>query len=592
MLTRWIAHTAVRALPFTLFLGVLLGSVRAWDEVRAGLWLLVFDELQRGLVLAAGLTLLFFLASLLFRGMARSLGLDDVPATALGTAAALAPIFSVAGYEINRRLLPGITEPLSIVGNLVMLVAMVYFWSFLGRWFAAFRANPPGAMPSPLRYWPLVAIAAVPVFLGVLRAGAPTVPVLFVLIDTLRADRLGCYGNPLSPSPSLDRLAREGILYQDVVTPATSTKSSIASLFTGKDVHAHGVYVGNREDREGYVTQRIREEEETMAEAFRDAGYVTVAWVQNGHVSKLSRYDQGFTSFTENAGSVNTIHDRFRRWFPRGHRYPFFAYLHIIDVHGPYKPPAPWNKLYGADAFSLYDKVPIDDWRDYVRGTRLGEYEFGPEEMRKIRSLYDGQIKLVDSVLGTLFEELRAADLYDSMCIVVTSDHGDGFQEHGFMGHSHHPYTELTHVPLIVKLPGGARAGTIETGQFRLRDLGSQVAVWAGIPPPSTAAPAAESDLIVSENHISTDAGEFPVAVSVRNDSLKMIRLPDGRQTLYHIGNDPAETIDRTAGFPEAVARFSAVVDRIGNERARNIDQAVLPKSTVDELKALGYVGD
>ncbi|NNE10175.1 MAG: sulfatase-like hydrolase/transferase, partial [Gemmatimonadetes bacterium] len=440
MLTRWIAHTIVRALPFTLALGLLLGALRAGSELRAGLWLPVFDELQRGLLLAAGLTLLFLLASLLFRGMARSLGLKDVPATALGTAAALAPIYSVAGYEVNRRLLPGITEPASIVGNLLMLGAMVYFWSFLGRWFTSFRANPPGAMPSALRYWPLLLIAAVPVCAGVLRAAAPPVPVLFVLIDTLRADRLGCYGNPASPSPSLDRLAREGILYQDVVTPATSTKSSIASLFTGKDVYAHGVYMGNREDREGYVTQRIREEEETMAEAFRDAGYMTVAWVQNGHVTKLSRYDQGFASFTENAGSVNTIYDRFMRWFPRGRRYPFFAYLHIIDVHGPYKPPAPWNKLYRPDAFSIYDRVPVEEWRKHVRMTRLGEFAFETHEMEKIRSLYDGQIKLVDSVLGKLFEQLRDAGLYDSTCIVVTSDHGDGFQEHGFMGHSHYPY--------------------------------------------------------------------------------------------------------------------------------------------------------
>jgi hypothetical protein len=196
MLTRWIAHTIVRALPFTLALGLLLGVLHAWGEVRAGLWLPVFDELQRGLVLAAGLTILFFLASLLFRGMARSLGLKEVPATALGTAAALAPIYSVAGYEVNRRLLPGITEPVSIVGNLVMLGGMVLLWSFLGRWFTSFRSNPPGAMPSPLRYWPLLLLAAVPATLGLLRAGAPTVPVLFVLLDTLRADRLGCYGNP------------------------------------------------------------------------------------------------------------------------------------------------------------------------------------------------------------------------------------------------------------------------------------------------------------------------------------------------------------------------------------------------------------
>jgi arylsulfatase A-like enzyme len=279
--------------------------------------------------------------------------------------------------------------------------------------------------------------------------------VLVVLIDALRADHLGCYGHSRDTSPIIDSLSRESVLFETAMSPASWTKPSIPSLFTGLYPIQHGVFTGNTQDSADRITSDVlRDEHITLAEALREAGYATGAFVENVQISSFMGFDQGFDVYAEDLGDAQSISNRFIKWLDSGIEGPFFGYVHYLDPHWPYVPPAPFDTMFSPPAQTSVDFNNVN-WKYLERQIQSGDVKLSPDDLEAMRSLYDGEIRYTDTALAGILEALRERGLYENTIFVLTADHGEEFMEHGRIGHGNTLYDEVLHIPLIIRAPRG-----------------------------------------------------------------------------------------------------------------------------------------
>ena len=483
----------------------------------------------------------------------------------------------------------------------------------------------------------MLVAAAVLLYAGVaaaFRAGplAPDRPnVIVLLIDALRADHLGCYGYGRPTSPAIDALARDGVLFRQTVPASTFTKSSIASLFTGRYPYQHGVYWGSsRENPDKVTSDLLSPRETTLAEVFRGAGYLTTAWVQNSHLRGFMGFGQGFVDYHDQQGDADRINRRFGGWLAGpGRRYPFFSYVHYIDLHDPYRPPPPYDTMFGRYA-DVYAGVDFAEWGAFLAAVRRGDRKLSPAEVAQLAAYYDGEIRSMDDHVGRILGRLKALALYDRSLIVLTADHGDGFYEHGFISHSTTPYEELVHVPLILKLPGGRFAGRVVEPQVRLVDLFPTLLELAGIRKPARVdddgAPGGSGGEggaggeLAPAHHLAgcslvplIQAGDAPVerparcamavieiaeegeapGVAVRTERWKYIHHEKHEDELYDLALDPGEhhnlLLTGPPGDQAAELRRLALAVVAGRSE-QGAEKIELDEKVIRELKALGYL--
>ena len=171
-----------------------------------------------------------------------------------------------------------------------------------------------------------------------------------------------------------------------------------------------------------------------------------------------------------------------RRWLAGwGSTGPFFAYLHVLDLHGPYRPVPPFDEMFGRP--TDMPRMTWEEWTDYKHRVFDGEHVPSEAEVAQLRAWYDGQLAWVDREVGRLLDHLRRTGVYDDSLIVVVADHGDGFMQHGFVSHSTTPFEELIHVPLIVKLPGSRNGGARVAAPAALVDLAPTLEHALGVAP-------------------------------------------------------------------------------------------------------------
>jgi arylsulfatase A-like enzyme len=612
------ARELARAAPWLLLLAVVVagavGAGRGWHLLDQGYPLLLVDCVRAELVRASGALAPFGLLYLLVRAaLVRPLPRRWGIAVAAGLA--LAPVVAAAGYRLNREagFRPSeLLEAYPLRCNLLLLAAAALVYAAIVLVLVRAARSERPARRSLVPALVVLGVAAVPfATLAVAlpaRTPAPDRPdVLLLLVDALRPDHLGVYGNPRDTSPAIDALAADGIVFRQGVSASTFTKTSVASLLTGRFPYQHGVYWGSRTDDPelpGAVTSDLLPAgEHTLAEALRPAGYLTAAWIQNSHLRGFMGFAQGFVEYHDQQGGIERIDRRFLRWLrgAAGH-YPYFAYLHYIDLHDPYRPEPPYDAMFGTYA-PLYDGIDLAEWGAYLEAMRQGRVTLSEAQVAQLEAYYDGQIRYVDDNVGRLLEELKRLGRYDDTLIVLTSDHGDGFYEHGFISHSTTPYEELARVPLIVKLPRRRHAGTEVAQQVRLVDVMPTLLDLLGRPiPPDVAGCSlrplwsegdgsprdpgcAEAVIEIAEE------GAEPV-VAVRAGGFKYIHHEKARDELYDLARDPGEThnlID--AGLPVAEplrARVQAVL--AAREALASGGRIELDDATIRELKALGYV--
>ncbi len=440
------------------------------------------------------------------------------------------------------------------------------------------------------------------------RASVEAPNVIVALVDTLRADRLGCYGANPSPSPTLDGFAAEGIVVADAVAQSSWTLPSVASLLTGRHPRHHGVVGarfrrGDRDD--GDPVDRgladptfLADALPTLAETAQAAGITTMAVSTNPLVSRDTNLAQGFETFITlekereheppGASEVNRV---FLDWVQNNVQYRFLAYLHYMDVHGPYKPPPAYRPPPPPDAHEAVVAGEIDRVQRALLSP--GARGISAAELAHLRALYDGQIRHWDEEFGRLLAGLAAAGVRGSTIVIVTADHGEGFLEHGHLKHGVTLYDELLRVPLVIQGPGVRRGRLDVLGQGI--DLFPTVAGLLGLGVPEG---------LLGQNLLATPTDRRAISetrwgfgpeggtdlVAMRSRAWKLVYAPaTGRFAFYDLVLDPGEAVDRMRERADATALARELV-------AWERTPPLAPSSNgaaagiEDALRALGYL--
>ncbi|MEN8165134.1 MAG: sulfatase, partial [Acidobacteriota bacterium] len=284
--------------------------------------------------------------------------------------------------------------------------------------------------------------------------------VLFLRVDAVRADHCSLYGYERQTTPNLDRLGARSLVFDTAISPAAWTLPSVASMLTGK----YSVKMGAVD---GFG---LRHKDVTLAELMVDEGLTTMAVSTNPLIGPSHAFDQGFETFIlepwERAAAVNRY---FSKWLDTAESTQWFAYLHYIDPHDPYEAPPPFLGQFSDRGYR----------GEFVRSKALNEiantvnygidppFPVGDADLEFLRDRYDEEIRYWDSTLGQLIDDLERRNVLDRTIIVVVSDHGEEFADHGKFKHGKHLYQETINVPLLVSFPGselvGRRTDAVET---------------------------------------------------------------------------------------------------------------------------------
>lgn len=287
--------------------------------------------------------------------------------------------------------------------------------------------------------------------------------VLIISLDTLRADRLGAYGyeprRTTSTSPNLDALARRSFVFEKTRAAASQTAPSHASLFTSTSLGVHGVInVHGAHPRVHKLPAGVV----TLAERAQLAGHETAAFVSGGNLSRRMDLDRGFDVWDETFEGVRGRMRAALSWMLAPGRGPFLAVLHTYQVHAPYLPPRELADTFASPSYTGALRSRLEEflqlpekaaWEAAVGPAYWeGMLEYDEDDVRFLSDLYDAEIRHLDSVLRDLIEILLKDDLRDRLAIVVLSDHGEEFRDHGKYQHDQ-LFEEHLRVPLMFKLP-------------------------------------------------------------------------------------------------------------------------------------------
>ncbi len=418
---------------------------------------------------------------------------------------------------------------------------------------------------------PFVLLLFLPLILmgGECSVFKPQRNVILITIDTLRADRLSCYGSETVDTPNIDALAERGVLFEETITPVPLTLPGHASILTGLYPEEHGIR------NNGFF--RLSGEAVTLAEVFKGEGYDTAAFISSSIMNAQFGLDQGFDtykdlSFDSRANrefslviSADAVTRKVLSWVNKNPEGPFFLWIHYFDPHSEYKPPEPYRSMY--------------------------------------EHPYDGEVAFVDSRIGVLMEEFEKRGLLENTLTVVTSDHGEGLGEHGERFHGFFLYDTTMTVPLIFSgadIPPGKRIGSMVS----LLDIAPTIMSYLGM---DGKMETSGRDLLGSMTrdetiekrpvYIETMAPAEMMAWSgltgLRTAEYKLVSEP--ATELYDLESDPSEMNNIYADSEKIVRKLSKRMSRIreGFSRisTRGSSEFSPDEDTRRNLEALGYAG-
>jgi len=417
------------------------------------------------------------------------------------------------------------------------------------------------------------------------RGGSPRTSVLLLTIDSLRTDHVHAFGGSRETSPVLDGLAREGTVWTGVVAPAPWTMPSMMSLMTGLHPEIHHVDEDDRMLGDGILT---------LAQRFQKAGYATAAFVPEITLSESYGFARGFDHFDERRFGHDTVTSPAQtssliHWLEETPG-PFFAWTHLWDPHYNYAPPPPYDAMFVAG-------TPPAEGRYYdMIDLKRRKNAMTPEQVASAMGQYDGEIACTDHYIGEILDALRASGRLDATLIVIAGDHGEAFQEHGWLTHTNTVYEETVRVPVIARLPGHLPAGRRIGGARSLVDLTESLAQWAGLRPETT-----QSRPLPLE-----EGGGEALVVSTTRRQAALLSARQGRWSLvleyetcaselYDLDADPSQSRDVAGAHPDVVRGLKDSL-RTWLDEARR--QHPVPVTHLDltgtdaleRLKGLGYV--
>jgi len=456
-------------------------------------------------------------------------------------------------------------------------------------------------------------VTALPILLTLVAAAScrsrPSSPlstpnVLLISIDSLRRDHVGAYGYPRPTTPTIDRLAVNGVIFRNAVSTSSWTLPAHAALLTGVHDSRHGATV---------PTAVLDESIPTLAEAFRARGYRTVGFYSGPFLHPHFGFARGFEEYidctsydleevkepasprvhaTSHKDVTNPrISAKFVHAAAAADERPFFFFVHMWDVHYDLVPPPPYDRMFANEP------SPPEVDRDFRHDP---EFRPGmdPDAFAQVIALYDGEIRSTDDTIGTLLDELRRRGLLDSTIVVVVSDHGEEFLEHDGKGHRNTLFDEVLAVPLVFWAPGRLSAGIVQN-TASLVDVAPTLARLAGIGElpgvdgrplfDDHGAAVHDSRVAVSELRMRADR---PKLVAAQRYPHKVIRdLKSGVDSYYDLASDPRELASHTVvGIAAAQPLLDALDRRYQGRGASRKASRPLSPAMEKQLQSLGYL--
>ena len=465
--------------------------------------------------------------------------------------------------------------------------------------------------------------------------------VILISIDTLRPDHLGCYGYERDTSPFLDSLAERGTLFREAFTTASWTLPAHVSLLTGVYPHTHQVETQAR---------ALHPSTPTLAGTFREAGYRTAGFVSWLYVSSTFGLNQGFDIYeeflppdslidatTRHSIPADAFVDRVITRLPEVQPAPFFLFLHLFDPHMNYEPPLAYAQRFDPRIRDASDLAAgtYQNLRPYISGVHVeSERRAIPDAVReRAQVLYDGEVRFVDDQLRRLFGVLEEREILDRSIVIISSDHGEEFGEHGSMeGHQWTLYEEVLRMPLIVLLPPGldsARPPRTSDLLIDNVDIAPTLLELCGLQVPEEMEGGSFATVWEETHDVSSSADEsrpagapedtsaavfaqinrFNQKWSIRTRDHKLIfsrgvgRSPFGyeipqRFEFYDLAADPSEQTDLLAGnppesdlppaYPALMERLRTFVSSRGPDLGNKI--ADLSSEEKERLRSVGYI--
>jgi arylsulfatase A-like enzyme len=428
------------------------------------------------------------------------------------------------------------------------------------------------------------------------------VNVIWITLDALRADHLGCYGYPLPTSPAIDGLAEAGVLFEEAFSQAPSTKASVASMFTSLHPSIHQAVSHGKAGREGDV---LSGKATTIAERLSDAGMLSAGFVANPHLQKTFGFHQGFEVYRylsigpvakadkvlgEAAGWLAGEADISAR--------PFFVYIHLMDTHFPYEPPPPHRRQFVDPSLEGCRAI-------YTNGRP--DTPPSPRELEYLRGIYDGALHFADHQIHKFIQELDRLGLRENSLLVITADHGDEFLDHGGLGHGSSLYNELIRVPLIMILPGRLPAGQVIRTPVAMVDLGPTILSLCGLSWDTELVTGVDRSSLLMRGDpkyasrntppLFSERARFQIAMISGNYKYIFRRKSGKSEKLFDLVGDRGETKnliwseqalhDRMA--EEATVRLDRIRE-LGEQLGLDQSTAPMTDGTRRQLRQLGYI--
>ncbi len=607
-----------RSVYFGLLLGSSLGAAHAYyrtyfvdQYVQKGLSFFVLEIfaetiLVAGLGAAALLVLLFPVLAAVGRSV---LGLRDLGMARLSVVVGGAA-WLFAAYSLNKTTwFPPALSAGGIAANagvavlfLAITVALYHVLhtrlklDFGGGWagFTRLYRGPAFALLA-------VAFVGFQLYAGYrLSAQQPQGPnLLFITIDTLRADRLGCYGYERNTSPAIDRLAREGTLFEHCYAQRGLTWPSLTSIMTALYPKTHGV-LKNQWMLDGQFI--------TLAEILKNKGYKTGAFLANFYYAPNRGFD------VKKGGEVGDLDKTVTRdalaWMNRlnPEKDRFFMWVHYKNPHDPYTPPQRY-----IDMFDSTYTGPFDGSRPVLDSIYVNQIDLSERDLAYINALYDAEIRTTDVYIDRLLNRLDEMGLTDNTLVVFSADHGEELYDRNYyFFHSCSMYDGVLRIPLIFRMPGIVPAGKVVSNQVESIDITPTILQLMKLPLREEFEGQSALPLIFGATNGSwrpAFAERAGAIFSIRTPEWKYIYNPDDYHTycsrsdddtgdgylidaqeLYDVRTDPGETRNVVDEHPDVALELRAQILEWLNTNRRVHKEHKLTKEAEERLRALGYI--
>jgi arylsulfatase A-like enzyme len=454
------------------------------------------------------------------------------------------------------------------------------------------------------------------VLVGVLRLlrGGDQPDIILISIDSLRPDHLGCYGHDRDTSPTIDRMAREGVLFRNAVSTTSWTLPAHAAMLSGLYDSVHGAYDNGR---------RLCDETVLLPEMLKAAGYQTVGFFGGPYLHPAFGFAQGFDHYfncmtplsgdntdaaiiadasqTDSASHDDITgprtRDAFVKWLDEAGSKPIFAFIHLWDVHYDFIPPQKY-----VDMFDPGYDGPVTG-RGFMSDTSI-HAQMPKRDLDHLLARYDGEIRFTDDMIAEILAALERKGRLENAIVIITADHGEEFFEHGRKGHHRTLYDEVVKVPLVIRWAGKFKAGVQVNDQVRLVDIMPTVLAAARVPLTHPISGRDITPLLTGEGELPSEDALIELLIDrndlrgVRSNARKLMGIPSRNAwEHYNLVTDPGEQSPAGAMTPAIIADI-ANLDAMLRQAARLKTTLGLPDCLVNlsagmtnRLGGLGYLG-